>query len=343
MHTHANLVTSAITFAAAVGLSELSAGMVPGPMFHVNALGSAIPILVCGGRVVLMPRFEPGEVLRVIEQEKTTVTSLLPTILRMMVDHPDARTRDLSSMAAILYGAAPMPELLVQQAGKVFPNAEFKHCFGMTETTASVTTLPTRYVMPQMRELGKWRSAGRALLGMDLAVVDSDDRVLPAREHGEIVVRGPLVMKGYWNQPELTATTMRHGWLHTGDLGYIDEDGFIYIVDRLKDMIKSGGENIYSAEVETAIYSFAGVAQCAVIGIPDEKWGETVHAIVAASPGVTLDAGALLEHCRSQIARYKCPRSIELRDTPLPLTGVNKINKPALRAPFWANRPGTLV
>lgn len=206
-----------------------------------------------------------------------------------------------------------------------------------------MSVLPSRYVMPSHRELGKWPSAGRAIHGTDLAIVDPQDRVLPNGERGEIVVRGPLVMKGYWNQPELTASTLRNGWLHTGDLGWMDDDGFVYIVDRLKDMIITGGENVYSAEVEAAVYSFPGVAQCAVIGIPDERWGEAVHAIVHPSPGATLDPASIIVHCRTRIAAYKCPRSVDVRAEPLPLSGANKISKPALRAPFWEGRGSAIV
>ena len=343
MHTHTNLVFSAVAYAATIGLDERSVALISGPLFHVGAAGLCIPAMVGCGRIVLLPRFEPGRVLEAIESQAVTVLSLVPTMLRMVVDHPDAARRDLSSVRTLLYGAAPMPEPLVQQALALMPQAAFTHCYGMTESTASVSALPSRYVMPSHRALGKWGSVGRALPGIDLAIVDADDRVLPAGATGEVVVRGPLVMQGYWNQPELTAQTLRNGWLHTGDLGVLDEDGFLTIVDRLKDMIITGGENVYPAEVEAAIYRYPGVAQCAVIGIPHERWGEAVHAIVSPSPGARLDADAIVAHCRSLIAGYKCPRSVEVRQEPLPLSGANKISKPALRAPFWEGRASRIV
>lgn len=343
MHTHANLVYSATAYAGLTGLDESSVALVSGPLFHVGAAGLCIPAMVAGGRIVLLSRFEPGEVLRLIEQERVTTMSLVPTMLRMMVDHPSARSRDLSSFRNMLYGAAPMPEPLVQDARALFANARFTHCYGMTESTASVTVLPSHYVMPSHRHLGKWGTVGRAIPATDIAIVDAEDRVLPPGANGEIVVRGPLVMKGYWNQPALTAQTLRHGWLHTGDLGFMDADGFVTIVDRLKDMIITGGENVYSAEVEAAVYSFPGVLQCAVIGIPHERWGEAVHAIVAAAPGCAIDPEAVIAHCRERIAGYKCPRSVEVRHEPLPLSGANKISKPALRAPHWADRGSRLV
>ena len=338
MHSHANLLFSATAYAAAIGLDERSVALISGPLFHVGAAGLSVPAMVAGGAVAVLPRFEPGEVLRVIEQRRATVMSCVPTMLRMMVDHPEAATRDLTSMRTLLYGAAPMPEELVRDAMQLMPATDFTHCYGMTESTASVTVLPSRYVMPSHRALDKWRSCGRAVHGTDVAIVDAEDRLVAPGTHGEIVVRGPLVMQGYWNQPELTATTLRHGWLHTGDLGYMDADGFLHIVDRIKDMIITGGENVYSAEVEAAIYAYPGVAQCAVIGIPHGKWGEAVHAIVHPSPGATLEPEAIVAHCRTLIAAYKCPRSVEVRHAPLPLSGANKISKPALRAPFWEGR-----
>ena len=343
MHTHANLIASAVAYAAAIGLSEESVALISGPLFHVGAAGLCIPVLVSGGSIVLAPRFEPAQVLRLIEAERATVMSLVPTMLRMLVDHPSAGMRDLSSLRTLLYGAAPMPEPLVAQARALLANTAFTHCYGMTESTASVSVLPSRYVMPSHRHLGKWASAGRAILGTDLAVVDSQDRVLPAGDIGEIVVRGPLVMRGYWNQPELTAQTLRNGWLHTGDLGSMDTDGFVTIIDRLKDMIITGGENVYCTEVEAAIHAFPGVAQCAVIGIPHPSWGEAVHAVVSPSPGAPLRADDIIAHCRRLIAGYKCPRTVEVRHDALPLSGANKIDKPALRAPFWKGHGSRLV
>ena len=343
MHTHTNLVASAIAYAAAIGLNEETVALVSSPMFHVGAAGLAVPAMVSGGRVVVVSRFEPAQVMRLIEQERATVTSVVPTMLRMLVDHPNVARHDLSSLRTLLYGAAPMPETLVAQARKHLPRTEFTHCYGMTESTASVSVLPSRFVMPSHRHLDKWRSAGRAILGIDLAIVDPQDRVLAPGQVGEIVVRGPLVMAGYWNQPELTEQTLRNGWLHTGDLGSMDAEGFVTIVDRLKDMIITGGENVYSAEVEAAVYSHPGVAQCAVIGIPHPQWGESVHAIVSASPGAALSEASIIAHCRGQIAAYKCPRSVDVRNDALPLSGANKIDKPALRAPFWTGRSSRLV
>ena len=343
MHTHTNLMASALTFAAQIGLNDNTVAMISAPMFHVGAAGLCIPALVSLGSAVMLPRFDGLEALRTIERYRVTVTSCVPTMLRMMIDQPAVGELDLSSMEAFLYGASPMPESLVIEAQKYFPKTRFVPAYGMTESTASVTSLPSFYTRPENWHLGKANSIGRALIGCELAIVDAQDRFLPAGENGEIVVRGPLVMKGYWNQPELTAQTLRNGWLHTGDLGYMDEIGIFHIVDRLKDMIISGGENVYSAEVEAALYAYPGVAQCAVIGIPHEKYGESVHAVLSPSNGALLDPAALLAHCHSRIAGYKCPRSFDIWQTSLPLSGANKINKPALRAPFWEGRSSRLI
>jgi long-chain acyl-CoA synthetase len=182
---------------------------------------------------------------------------------------------------------------------------------------------------------GKIESAGQPIMTMAVKIVDGDDKELPQGEVGEIAVKGPNVMAGYWNKPEETAVALRGGWMHTGDMGYLDEDGFLTIVDRVKDMIITGGENVYSAEVENVIYQYPGVALCAVIGIPDEKWGERVHAVVVPKDGHTLTADELLQHCRQHIAGYKCPRSVDIRTDPLPMSGASKILKRELRQPFW--------
>lgn len=330
MHSHANILYSAVSYAAAIKLDEESVALISGPLFHVGAAGICIPAMVAGGRIVLLPKFEPAPVARAIGAYGVTVTSLVPTMLRMVLDDPASRDNDLSSLRTLLYGAAPMPERLLNEALALMPQAQFIHCYGMTEATASCTALPSRYVSTHRHE-GRVKSCGRALTGLDVAVFDPDGAPLPPGEMGEIVVRGPTVMLGYWREPELTARTIRDGWLHTGDLGYQDAEGFVYLVDRLKDMIITGGENVYSSEVEDVICSLPGVSQCAVIGMPHPRWGEQVHAIIAMAPGADLTEEAVIAHCRSRIAGYKCPRSVDLRTEPLPLSGANKINKPLLR------------
>ncbi len=201
-----------------------------------------------------------------------------------------------------------------------------------------LTVLEGRYHVKDGPDAGRLRSAGRAIPCIELKIVDTDDQEVPRGTVGEIVARGPNVMRGYWQMPEQSAQTLRGGWLHTGDAAWMDAEGFIYISDRLKDMIISGGENVYSTEVEQALYLHPAVAQCAVIGVPDERWGERVHAVVVPKPGAECDAQALIAHCRTLIADFKCPRSIDFRDEPLPLSGAGKILKTELRKPYWDGR-----
>jgi acyl-CoA synthetase (AMP-forming)/AMP-acid ligase II len=207
----------------------------------------------------------------------------------------------------------------------------------MTELSPACTFLESDDHRLDPAHLPRLASAGRAALGLDVRIVDAADRELPRGAIGEVVVAGATVMKGYWNQPELTAEALCGGFMHTGDMGYMDEDGYVFVVDRLKDVIVSGGENVYSVEVENAILSHEAVRECAVIGSPDPLWGEAVHAIVCLKQGASVSSEDLVAHCRARIAAFKCPRSVEVRDE-LPLSAANKILKTALREPFWSGR-----
>jgi len=227
-----------------------------------------------------------------------------------------------------------MPEAVVRRAMEVMPHTRFHHAYGQTESAPILTMLdPDRHI-PDI-PAGKFGSCGQALMGVELKIVDEDDYEVPAGTVGELCARGDNVMLGYWRQPEMTRHALRNGWLHTGDGARMDDEGFVYIVDRVKDMIISGGENVYSAEVEDAIYQHGAVAECAVIGIPHEKWGEQVHAIIRLNDGHPADEAAIIEHCHAYIAGFKCPRSVEFRSEPLPLSGAGKILKTELRKPFW--------
>ena len=343
MHSHANIVAAGFAVAAGYQLDEDSVSLISGPLFHVGATGLAIPTLMAAGALSILPRFDAGRALDRIEAHRVTVLNGVPTMLRMMLERPDCKNRDLKSLLRVPFGGAPMPPALLDELLVVMPKAQFIHSFGMTETVSSCTMLPDMWLRAERRAAGKSNSIGRALLGVEISIRDADDADVAPGVIGEIVVRGACVTRGYWNKEKATADTLRGGWLHTGDLGRLDADGFLYIVDRLKDMIITGGENVYSTEVEDTIYAFAGVSQCAVIGVPDERWGEAVHAIVVAREGVELSEGELLAHCRARIAHYKCPRRIEIRQEALPLSGANKINKPALRAPYWDNHRSALV
>lgn len=311
------------------------------PMFHLADFSALYCLTVSGGTHVVLPAFSGEAALSTIISEQVTDLMLAPTMIQMMLDarQSDSQTCDLAmeSIRHIVYGASPITPALLDRACEAFPAAGFFQGYGMTELTTGGTMLDAEYHCAQHQASGKMYSAGRAVNCVELKIVDSQDNEVPRGTVGEIIVRGPNVMLGYWNRPEDTAQVLKQGWMHTGDGGYMDDEGFVYIVDRLKDMIVSGGENIYSAEVESALSSHPAVAQCAVIGIPSDKWGETVHAVIVLKPEGRADADALVAHCRERIAGYKCPRSLEFRET-LPLSGVGKILKNELRKSFWENR-----
>ncbi|MGQ7819316.1 long-chain-fatty-acid--CoA ligase [Metapseudomonas furukawaii] len=311
------------------------------PMFHLADFAAMVSLFSSGGTHVVLPAFTPQAVLEAIHDEKINEILLAPTMIQMLLDwreaNPEAQRYDLSALERVGYGASPITPALLDRACSVFRNAGFTQGYGMTELAPVATFLAAEYHSPEHQQSGKMYSAGRPYSCVEVRIVDAEDREVPRGTVGEIVVRGPNVMLGYWNKPEATAEALRGGWMHTGDGGYMDEEGFIYVCDRLKDMIVSGGENIYSAEVETAISSHPAVAQSAVIGIPCEKWGETVHAVVVLKPGMAACADQIAAHCRERIAGYKVPRSVEFRDA-LPLSSVGKVLKVELRKPFWEGR-----
>jgi long-chain acyl-CoA synthetase len=244
----------------------------------------------------------------------------------------------LSSLRRIVFGASPMSEALLDRAVAALPNAQFVQAYGMTELSPIATVLHHREQVGEGRSLGRHRSGGRTTLGALVRIADADDRTVPTGTVGEICVSGDVVMMGYWERPEETAKAIGDGWMHTGDGGYMDKDGFVYVVDRIKDMIVTGGENVYSAEVENIVALHPAVAQCAVIGVPSEQWGEAVHAVIVPRPGSSVSADELIAFCHERIAGYKCPRTVEVRETPMPMSGAGKILKRELRLPFWEGK-----
>jgi long-chain acyl-CoA synthetase len=282
-----------------------------------------------------VPRFEPVEVLQTIQTERVTHAQFVPTMINMLVNHPRFGEFDISTLSFILYGASPMPEGVLRKAMQGMPHVRMMHAYGMTEAAPIVTLLDPRYTTLDGPFAGKLKSCGQSALGCEVKVVDANRKEVAYGTPGELAIRGANIMKGYWNKPAETAAVLENGWYYSGDGATMDEEGFVYIVDRLKDMIISGGENVYSAEVENAISLLEGVAEVAVIGVPDERWGERVHAIIVPKPGAKLTAEDVLEHCRGQIAGYKCPHSVDFRDAPLPLSGAGKVLKRELREPYW--------
>lgn len=306
------------------------------PMFHVADMYNGFTQTILGVTHIFLPFFEPKTVLQALERERATYVMLVPTMLGMLLQVPDFADYDLSALRTIGYGASPMPQAVLERAQALMPHVEFFQGYGQTEAAPIITVLTAKdHSNPDQEKI--LRSAGQVVAGVELQILDENDQPLPEGEVGEVCARGDNVMRGYWNLPDKTAEALRNGWLHTGDGGYL-ENGYLYIVDRVKDMIISGGENIYSSEVEQAVYKHEAVEQCAVIGIPHDTWGEQVHAIVVLKSGCSVTEDALIEHCRQWIAGYKCPRSVEFRSEPLPLSGVSKVLKNELRKPYWQGK-----
>ncbi len=331
MLSHANLMTSALGLMATGNLLAPGARYLhAAPMFHLADLAAWNATTAGGGSHVMIPAFEPVAVLRTIAEQEVTDVLLVPTMIQAVVDHPEIGEHDLTSLRALLYGASPIPQTVLERAMKAFPNASFTQAYGMTELSPVATLLGPE----EHRRAELLRAAGRAAPHAEVRIVDPDDVEVPRGDVGEIVSRGGHVMLGYWNQPEETAAAVRDGWMHTGDGGYMDEAGYVYVVDRIKDMIVTGGENVYSAEVENALSTHPAVGSCAVIGVPDDEWGERVHAVVVAAPGQIVTGDELRAHVKTRIAGYKAPRSVEFVDA-LPISGAGKILKRELRKRYW--------
>lgn len=339
MLSQKNIVSNAMNVVMAAGYNEKDTYLHAAPMFHLADTGSTFAITMVAARHVFIPMFNPELVLQVIQQEKVTVTLLVPTMINMVLNHPNVDAYDLSSVRRLTYGASPMPLELLKKGlakwGQIFGQG-----YGLTEAAPLLTGLDTWDHVPdgtpeQVRRLS---SVGREALGVEVRVVNSEGEDVQPGEIGEIIARGPNIMQGYWHMPEATAAAIVGGWLHTGDLATIDEENYIYIVDRAKDMIISGGENIYSIEAENALYTHPAVLEAAVIGIPDEQWGESVHAVVVLKPGTQATQEELIEHTRRQIAGYKVPRSLEFLPDPLPKSGAGKILKRDLREKYWTGQ-----
>jgi len=335
MLSHTNLCSAGMAILSE-GLSKPgSVYLHAAPMFHLADIGLSLPHWLQGNTHVIIPAFNPEAVLDAIAQHRVTHTLLVPTMIQMTVDHPSMKKpRDLSSLELIVYGASPISEAVVDRAMAALPGIGFVQAYGMTELAPLATVNPPYNHTAEGRKTGRLRSAGRAGFCVEVRIVDPQGREVPRGTVGEVVVRGPNVMQGYWNKPEQTAQALRNGWMHTGDGAWMDDEGFIFITDRLKDMIISGGENIFSAEVENALAQHPAVASCAVIGIPSPEWGEAVHAVVVTQPGAAVTEAELIAHCKALIANYKCPRSVEFREA-LPISGAGKILKTKLREPFW--------
>ncbi|MET0379276.1 MAG: long-chain-fatty-acid--CoA ligase [Spongiibacteraceae bacterium] len=332
MLSHRNLVLNSLQNLAMLDYGRGEGVLHVAPLFHIGCTANSIIFTNIAGRHYFLPAFDADAVLTLLAEKRIERVFLVPTMINMVLNHPQVANFDLSHLRSINYGASPMPEAVIERARALWPHVKFTQAYGQTEAAPCVTLLLNE------QHDGHLRSAGQPMFGVELAIHNADDKPLPPFQSGEICARGGNVMQGYWRNEKATAETLRNGWLHTGDVGYFDEDGYLYVVDRVKDMIVSGGENVYSTEVEDALYRHAAVLECAVIGVPCTQWGERVHAIVRLRENHSVTESELQEHCKNLIAGYKCPRSIEWRSEPLPLTAAGKVLKRDLRAPFWAEQ-----
>jgi acyl-CoA synthetase (AMP-forming)/AMP-acid ligase II len=327
MLSHANLLASAWG-SLATGEFVTPGGRLlhAAPMFHLADLATWVAALLTAGTHVMVPGFTPEGVLTAVDRHRVTDVLLVPTMIQLLVDFPDAGRFEASSLTRLIYGGSPIPGAVLARARKMFPATGFVQAYGMTELAPVATLLlPEEHDRPEL--VG---SAGRAAPHSQMRIVDGDDREVPRGQAGEIVVRGDHVMRGYWQRPDDTAAAVRDGWMHTGDVGRMDEHGYVFVVDRLKDMIITGGENVFSVEVENVLARHPAVAAVAVIGLPDDRWGERVHALVVTAAEAEVTDVELRDFGRQSLAEYKIPRGVEFV-TALPVSAAGKVLKRELR------------
>ena len=331
MHSSATLIANAWQSAEIIGDLRDMRFLYIAPLFHVGALAYTAVMAMHGGVHVPLATFDPDQMLRTIARDRVTHLAAVPTMLSRVIETPGFDSHDLSSLRRVIYGASPISDSLLRRAMQALPGAQFAQSYGQTETV-TLTILPPEWHALDGDKAGKLKCAGRPTPGVDMKIIDDDGAPVPPVAFGEVVARSASIMPGYWNLPEATADTIRDGWIHTGDIGLLDEDGFLTLVDRKKDMIISGGENISSVEVEDALAAHSAVLECAVIGIADPDWGERVHAVVRLRDGMSVTTDDLIAHCRTRLAGYKCPRTLDIVTAALPLSGAGKVLKRELRA-----------
>ena len=325
MLTHANLAWKNLAHLTEFGFTGDDLGLACGPLYHVGALDLTTTTLIAAGATVIVHRsFDAAAVVDELERSRVTTVWLAPAMVNAVMALPGIETRDLSSVRVVINGGEKMPIPLIERIQRTFPSAWFADAYGLTETVSGDTFLDRHSIVTKLG------SVGRPCVYLDLDIWDEQGRPVPAGERGEIVMRGPKVFKGYWRDPEATAAAFAGGWFHTGDIGVRDEDGYLFIVDRLKDMIVSGGGNIAGSEVERVLYEHDAVLEAAVVGRPDERWGEVPVAYVALRPGAGAGAEELLEHCRARLAKFKVPKEISFVDA-LPRNPSGKVLKRELR------------
>jgi acyl-CoA synthetase (AMP-forming)/AMP-acid ligase II len=325
MLTHANLAWKNLAHIVEFGFTSADLGLACGPLYHVGALDLTTTSLIAAGATTIIHRvFDARDVVEEIERSRVTTVWLAPAMVNAIMALPDIEERDLSSVRLVINGGEKMPIPLIERIQRTFSAAWFADAYGLTETVSGDTFLDPDSLV---RKLG---SVGRPCLYLELDIWDEHGASVPAGERGEVVLRGPKVFKGYWRDPDATAAVFAGGWFHTGDVGVMDEDGYVFIVDRLKDMIVSGGENIASSEIERVLYEHEAVVEVAVVGRPDQRWGEVPVAYVVLTPTATTTPDELIEHCRGQLAKFKTPKAVTIIDA-LPRNPSGKVLKRELR------------
>ncbi|MDJ0770976.1 MAG: AMP-binding protein [Ilumatobacter sp.] len=337
--THRNLVANAVNAQFIQPMTVDDRYLVMAPMFHAAGSISVLQSVFLGATQVILPAFAPAAMLDLVAAEGITQTLGVPTMVAATVEEQLARPRDVGTFRVYAHGGSPIAMEVVRRGVQAFPGTAFVHLYGATETAPLVTgTADEVALLDTERE----KSAGQPVMGCEIVIRGTDGEPIPTGQAGEVTIRGANVMAGYWNKPEQTSAALRDGWYWSGDVGRVDEAGYLYLLDRSKDMIISGGENVYCTEVEDAIYAHAAVLEATVFGVPSDEWGEAVHAVVVLRDGESLTGDELIEHCRALIAGYKVPRSVEFRTEPLPTSGPGKVLKRELRAPYWASRDASI-
>jgi len=338
MLSHKNVTTHALGTIAEIHLTDRDVWIHVAPLFHLADAWATWAITWIGGTHVLIREFDAKTVLKTIEREKVTITNLIPTMLNLMVNHTDVRKFDYSSLRLLLSGGAPIAPEVVRKIVETF-KCDYIQTYGMTETSPYLTlSILKEHLkkLPREDQLRFKSKTGREFIGVALRVVNDrgEDIKKDEKEVGEIIVKGDIVTKGYWKLPEETEKSIRNGWLFTGDMAVMDEEGYVTIVDRKKDMILTGGENVYSTEVENILYMHPAILECAVVGVPDQKWGEVIKGIVVVKPGQKVTEQEIIQFCKDKMTHYKAPKSIDFIKS-LPKTGSGKIHKKELRDKYW--------
>jgi long-chain acyl-CoA synthetase len=333
MLSHRNLIANAFHFMTVSPPAQDDVFLVMAPLFHAAGSNGILGGVWSGSCQIPLKVFDPAVALDLIERHRVTATLGVPAMLAAISELQHRDPRDVSSLRLVAHGGSPIATEVVRRAHAAFPTAEFVHVYGMTEASPLVTGLRNEECL---LDNDRGRSCGQPLIGVQVKIVGKDGDELPAGEVGELMASGPNIMQGYWNKPEQTAEVLQDGWYRSGDMGYMDEEGFVFLVDRARDMIVSGGENVYCSEVEEVLYKHPAVLEAGVFGVPDEQWGEAVHAVIVRRADVSCDE--LIVFCRKHIAGYKIPKAISFSENELPKSGPGKVLKRQLRAPFWEGR-----